>query len=98
MSAALAASTGVESADDVLKYLLAGADAVMTTSSLLRHGLGHMAKLVDGLATLLAAREISSVSEMRGRMSQKNLANPTAFERANYIHIMQGYQATSPGE
>jgi dihydroorotate dehydrogenase (fumarate) len=98
VSAALAASTGVESADDVLKYLLAGADAVMTTSSLLRHGLGHMAKLVDGLATLLAAREISSVSEMRGRMSQKNLANPTAFERANYIHIMQGYQATSPGE
>jgi dihydroorotate dehydrogenase (fumarate) len=92
VSASLAASTGVESAEDVLKYLLAGADAVMTTSSLLRHGLGHMAKLVDGLATLLAARQVSSVSEMRGRMSQKNLANPMAFERANYIHILQGYQ------
>ncbi len=97
VSASLAASTGVESGDDVLKYLLAGADAVMTTSSLLRHGVGHMAKLVDGLATLLAAREVSSVGEMRGRMSQKNLADPTAFERANYIHILKGYPITSAG-
>ena len=46
---AASASTGVESPDDVFKYLLAGADVVMTTSSLLRHGVGHMRTLLDGL-------------------------------------------------
>ncbi len=92
VQASLAASTGVESADDVLKYLLAGADTVMTTSSLLRHGVKHMRTLVDGLSALLAAREIESLGEIRGRMSQQNLKNPIAFERANYVHILQGYQ------
>lgn len=87
----LAASTGVESADEVFKYLLAGADTVMTTSSLLRHGVSHMRTLIDGLSALLAAREIESLDEIRGRMSQQNLKNPTAFERANYIRILQGY-------
>ena len=87
----LAASTGVESADEVFKYLLAGADTVMTTSSLLRHGVGHMRTLLDGLSALLAAREINSLSDIRGRMSQQNLKNPTAYERANYVHILQGY-------
>jgi dihydroorotate dehydrogenase (fumarate) len=91
LRASLAASTGVESADEVFKYLLAGADTVMTTSSLLRHGVGHMRALVDGLSALLAAREIRSLSDIRGRMSQRNLKNPTAFERANYVHILQGY-------
>jgi dihydroorotate dehydrogenase (fumarate) len=87
----LAASTGVESADEVFKYLLAGADTVMTTSSLLRHGVGHMRTLLDGLSALLAAREIDALSDIRGRMSQRNVKNPTAFERANYVHILQGY-------
>lgn len=91
--ASLAASTGVESADEIFKYLLAGADTVMTTSSLLRHGIGHMRTLVDELSTLLAAREIESLDEVRGRLSQQNVKNPTAFERANYIHMLQGYHA-----
>lgn len=92
LSASLAASTGVESADDVFKYLLAGADAVMTTSSLLRHGVKHMRALVDGLNSLLAAREIESLSTIRGCMSQKNVKDPTMLERANYIHMLQGYR------
>lgn len=87
----LAASTGVESADQVFKYLLAGADTVMTTSSLLRHGVKHMRALVDGLSELLVSRELDSLASIRGRMSQKNHKDPTAFERANYIHMLQGY-------
>jgi dihydroorotate dehydrogenase (fumarate) len=97
VAASLAASTGVESADDVFKYLLAGADTVMTTSSLLRHGVGHMRTLVEGLSALLAARRIDSLGEIRGRMSQRNLENPTAFERANYIHMLQGYHLPGAG-
>jgi len=87
----LAASTGVESADEVFKYLLAGADTVMTTSSLLRHGVRHMRTLLDGLSALLVARDIESLDEIRGCMSQQNLKDPTAFERANYVQILQGY-------
>ena len=91
VGASLAASTGVDSPQDVLKYLLAGADTVMTTSSLLRHGVRHMATLRDGLADLLAARDVASLAEVRGRMSQQKLEDHTAFERANYIQILQGY-------
>lgn len=89
----LAATTGVESADEVLKYLLAGADVVMTTSSLLRHGVGHVRTLIDGLSAALSAREVPSLAEVRGRMSQKNVANPTLFERANYVRMLRGYDA-----
>jgi dihydroorotate dehydrogenase (fumarate) len=89
----LAASTGVDSADDVLKYLLAGADTVMTTSALLRHGVGHMRTLLEGLSSLLAAREIGSLDQIRGRMSQRSVKDPTAFERANYLHVLQGFRA-----
>jgi dihydroorotate dehydrogenase (fumarate) len=97
VGASLAASTGVESADDVFKYLLAGADTVMTTSSLLRHGVGHMRTLVEGLSALLAARQIDTLEDIRGRMSQRNLQNPTAFERANYIQMLQGYHLPRAG-
>jgi len=93
VKASLAATTGVTSADEAIKYLLVGADVVMTTSALLRHGIGHMATLVDGLKAWLAAREFSSLGEVRGIMSQQKLDNPEAFERANYIKILQGYRA-----
>lgn len=92
LPAALAASTGVESADDVFKYLLAGADTVMTTASLLRHGVGHMRTLLDGLTDLLAARDIDSLDAVRGRMSQRNLRNPAEFERAGYIRMLQSHE------
>jgi dihydroorotate dehydrogenase (fumarate) len=93
LPASLAASTGVESADEVLKYLLVGADVVMTTSALLRHGPAHMRRLLDGLIALLAARGIESLDEIRGRMSQRHLKDPAAFERANYIHVLQSYRS-----
>jgi dihydroorotate dehydrogenase (fumarate) len=90
--ASLAASTGVESAEEVVKYLLAGADVVMTTSALLRHGVGQMKVLADGLKSWLAARDLDTIDRIRGRMSQRNIADPTAFERANYIRVLQSYQ------
>lgn len=91
--ASLAASTGVTSAEEVVKYLLVGADVVMTTSSLLRQGPGHLATLLSGLEKWLEAREFSSLTHVRGIMSQRCLRDPQAFERANYIKILQGYQA-----
>jgi dihydroorotate dehydrogenase (fumarate) len=94
VGASLAASTGVEGPDEIVKYLLAGADVVMTTSALLKHGAGYMKVLVDGLTSWLAARDLATVDSIRGRMSQRNIEDKTAFARANYIHVLQGYRHT----
>ncbi len=91
LRASLAASTGVETAEEVVKYLLVGADVVMTTSALLRHGPAHMRVLLDGLRAWLDARGVGP-AEIRGRMSEARVRDPAAFERANYIRILQGWQ------
>lgn len=91
LNASLAASTGVDSADEVIKYLLVGADVVMTTSALLKYGIGHMRYLLEGLEAWLGARDLDSVAAIRGRMSHRNVTDPTAFERANYIKTLQAY-------
>jgi dihydroorotate dehydrogenase (fumarate) len=90
LRASLAATTGVDSPAEVIKYLLAGADAVMTTSALLRHGIGHMKVLLDGLRQWMDARGFDDIRDVRGMMSQQRIKDPTAFERANYMQILQG--------
>ena len=74
-----------------IQYVLAGADVVMTTSALLRNGPQHLADLVRGLAQWLNERDYDSIDQMRGAMSQRHVADPAAFERANYIKILQSY-------
>lgn len=86
----IAASTGVQTAAEVIKYLFVGADAVMTTSALLRHGVGYMKTLHDGLVADLAAREVGSIAEIRGRMSRGAVSDVGAFDRVNYIRILRG--------
>jgi dihydroorotate dehydrogenase (fumarate) len=88
--ASLAASTGVDTPDNVVQYLLAGADVVMTTSSLLRHGAAHMRTLVDGLDAWLGHRQMD-LATMRGMLSQRNSADPEDYQRANYRKILAGY-------
>ena len=80
----LAAAGGVEEADEVVKYLLAGADAVQTASALLRHGPGHVDRLVKGLAEWLEAHGATSVAEIHGRMSANRLARPGVLLRAQH--------------
>jgi dihydroorotate dehydrogenase (fumarate) len=96
VAASLAATTGVHDADDVVQYLLAGADVVMTTSALLERGVGHMRTLVDGLAAWLDARGMAGLDGMRGMLAQRNSARPEEYQRANYIKILQGYETTPP--
>jgi dihydroorotate dehydrogenase (fumarate) len=90
LRASLAATTGVESEEQVIKYLLVGADVVMTTSALLRHGVAHMRTLLNGLTAWLDARG-AALDDIRGRMSQRRIRDPGAFERMNYIRILQGF-------
>ena len=92
IDASLAATTGVQGPDEVIKYLLAGADAVMTTSALLRRGPGFVAEIVSGLEAWMDRRGFDSVARMKGALSQQQVADPSAFARANYIKILEGWK------
>jgi dihydroorotate dehydrogenase (fumarate) len=91
IKASLAATRGVESAVEIIKYLLAGADVVMVASALLRNGPDYAGTLVDGLRDWMDQRGFQSLEPMRGIMSRAKVANPGAFERANYIKILESY-------
>ena len=96
LNASLAASTGVEDAAQIIKYLLAGADVVMTTSALLRNGPQYVATLLDRTKSWLAARDIENLGEIRGLLSQSRIRDPDSFGRANYMKILQGYEMSEP--
>ncbi len=87
----MAVSGGVHTPEDVVKTLMAGANVAMTTSALLKNGIQHLAHLQAGLYEWMEKHEYQSVSMLRGTMSQKSVADPAAFERANYMHILTGY-------
>jgi dihydroorotate dehydrogenase (fumarate) len=87
--AALAATTGVEAPTDVARYLLAGADVVMTTSSLLRHGPAHAAVLLDGLAAWMGQKGFATVDELRGILAVPAGTDETAYERAGYVKALR---------
>lgn len=89
----LAATTGVHSGHDVIKYLLAGADVTMTTSAVLRDGPDSLGRIVDEARTWLESRGYASVQQMKGAMSRLNVSDPAEFERANYIRVLQSYQS-----
>jgi len=94
VGASLAATTGVETAADVAAYLLAGADVVMTTSSLLRHGPGHAAVLIDGLGEWLKRKGFATVDDARGVLAVPAGAQGSAFERAGYLAAIKEAIAT----
>ena len=87
--AALAATTGVEGPADVAKYLLAGADVVMTASSLLRHGPEHATVLLDGLSEWMAQKGFATVDELRGLLSAAPGGDAAERERAGYVSAMR---------
>jgi dihydroorotate dehydrogenase (fumarate) len=89
----LAASTGVQDADDVTKMLLVGADVVSMASALLRHGPEHVARVTADLRAWMAARDYDDVVDLRGALSQRAAPDPAAFERANYLRTLTGYAA-----
>jgi dihydroorotate dehydrogenase (fumarate) len=85
----LACSGGVHNSADVAKALLAGADAVQVTAELLSRGPGRVAELLVGLKEFMAKHEYESVSEVVGALSLRNCPDPEAYERGNYLRMLQ---------
>jgi dihydroorotate dehydrogenase (fumarate) len=92
--ASLAASTGVHTAADVAKVLLAGADVAMMTSALLRHGPDHLRLVETRLREWMDTHQYETVGQLRGRLSQRSVPDPAAFERANYLKTLASHSAT----
>jgi dihydroorotate dehydrogenase (fumarate) len=86
----LAATSGVQSAVEVIKYILAGADVVMTASSLYKHGIPYLKTMNKELQDWMYMMNFESIGSFKGRMSQQHIPDPTAYERANYIKILEG--------
>jgi dihydroorotate dehydrogenase (fumarate) len=89
--ASLAASTGVHTAEDAIKVLMAGADVAMMTSALLRHGPEHLRVVEAGLRDWLEEHGMQTVAHLRGMRSQRSVRDPAAWERANYITMLSGF-------
>jgi dihydroorotate dehydrogenase (fumarate) len=89
VGASLAATTGVEDPADVARYVLAGADVVMTASALMRHGPGHAAVLLDGLSGWMARKGFGALADARGMLSVPLGADEAAYQRAGYVDALQ---------
>ena len=91
VSCSLAATTGVHEAADALKLLLAGADVTMMASALIRHGPDRLREVREGIVAWLEEHEYESVAQLRGSMSQRSVADPGDYERANYMKALTRY-------
>lgn len=92
IKASIAATRGVHSHVEILKYIMAGADIVMTTSSLLQQGIPHLTSMLNDLRRWMEDHEYTSIAQMKGSMSQKSVSDPGTFERANYIRTLESYK------
>jgi dihydroorotate dehydrogenase (fumarate) len=92
VKASLAATSGIHTAEDVLKMLMAGADVTMMASSLLKNGPQRITEVLARMDQWMLEHEYVSVAQMKGSMSQKSVADPSAYERANYMKVLQGYK------
>jgi len=87
----LAITGGVHTAEDVVKGVMAGARSTMMTSALLRHGIKYLEKVEEDLIEWMEEHEYESIRQMRGSMSSQSVAEPAAFERANYMKVLSSY-------
>jgi dihydroorotate dehydrogenase (fumarate) len=93
----LAITSGVHTHIDVLKGLMAGANVTMMASELMANGLGRLGEIRTALLEWMEEHEYESVTQMRGSMSQIHVADPSAFERANYMKELQSWRPDPTG-
>jgi len=92
IKASLAATSGVHTAEDVIKVMMAGGDIAQICSELLMNGIGRITEIVCGVKLWMEENEYESIDIMKGSMSQKAVQEPAAFERANYMKTLHSYK------
>ncbi len=89
LKADIAVSGGVHTVEDIIKAVMCGANVVQVVSCLLKYGPSHIGSLINGLRHWLQDHEYESIDQMRGSMSLQCCPDPTVFERANYLRVLQ---------
>lgn len=92
VEADFALTTGVQTGEDVIKAMMAGAKAAMVASEFLRKGVGRASEMLDAIRLWMEAHEYESIRQMQGSMSQKSVSDPSAFERANYMKVLGSFK------
>jgi dihydroorotate dehydrogenase (fumarate) len=92
IQADLALTSGVHTAEDVLKAMMAGASVAMMTSELLQKGFGRVPAILADIEQWMVDHEYSSIQQMKGSLSQKAVKEPAAFERANYMKVLNSFK------
>jgi dihydroorotate dehydrogenase (fumarate) len=92
----IGATGGIHTADDAIKLLLAGSDAVHLCSTLLKNGAPQVRRILDGITQWMEEQSFESIADVRGRVSALSVPEPAEFERANYVNIIDSY-SFSPG-
>ncbi len=91
IQADMALTSGIHTAQDVLKAMMAGASVAMMASALLDNGVKHISAVLDGMKTWMETFEYESIQQMKGSMSQRAVTEPSAFERANYMKALTSF-------
>lgn len=91
IAADFALTTGIHTAEDVLKATMAGASVSMAASTFLKYGIDHGTEILEGISSWMEEHEYESITQMKGSMSQQSVAEPAAFERANYIKVLSSF-------
>jgi dihydroorotate dehydrogenase (fumarate) len=92
IQADLALTSGVHTAEDVLKAMMAGANISMMTSELLQNGFGRVPAILADIEKWMVDHEYTSIHQMKGSLSQKSVKEPAAFERANYMKALNSFK------
>jgi len=91
-------TSGIHTHEDVAKGLLSGANVTMMASEMLMNGIPRIGEILNDLRTWMTEHEYDSIKQMRGSMSQSNVAEPAAFERANYMKVLQSWRHDPTGQ
>jgi dihydroorotate dehydrogenase (fumarate) len=95
VDASMALTTGIHTPEDVIKAIMAGADVANVCSVLLKEGIGKISELLRGVTLWMDEHEYASIEEMKGSLSHRAVAEPTAFERANYMKTLLSVPSTA---
>ena len=91
IKADIAITGGVHKGEDIAKCILAGAKVAMVASALLKNGISHASVMLEEFRHFLEEKRLKSAEEIRGHLSQRAVANPKAYERANYVKLISSY-------